>query len=248
VTLRSKAKPEDDITVARRISRQLSVRHHVIDLETPPDPAAGAAYWLQTGGGTNGWDLTDLFPGNAYRFLAAGDVMVGGLCFGIGREKLVLLGGLTLANATGAEIWRRLGQEGPAVFHGFLDDWLAWRRQDPYPLDFAASFYLDQRIPSWIATMMSGFDLLPGHPANNPEIYAALLTPDARERRAGRLQHEVIAALAPGLAGIPVNPVSLGRRLWALAALPRRMLRGRWGSMVPAGGRQGSTSPAGRRK
>lgn len=155
--------------------------------------------------------------------------MVGGLCFGIGRQKLEALAGLDLGTATGAEIWRRLGREpGPPVFHRFLDEWLDWRRQDPYPLDLAATYYLDQRIPGWVATMLSGFDLLPGltlHPANNPRIYAALLTPDPAAQREGRLQHAVIAALAPGLGGEAINPVSPGRRLRALAAVPRRSVR-----------------------
>ena len=223
VTLRSKAKPEDDITVARRISRQLGVRHHVIDLETPPDPAAGAAYRLQTGGGTNGWDLTDLFPGNAYRFLAAGDVMVGGACFGSAARSCRRFDGLTLATAPApssgggspgrqdrrslARLPRRLARLAAA---------------DPYPLDCRDQLTSTSASATWIATSRRASTCCRLTPASGeqPAIYAALLTPDARERRrpaAARRDR----AHSPRAAGTPVNPVPLGRRVPAGLASPR---------------------------
>ena len=66
----------------------------------------------------NGIDLKVLFPGNSYRFLEAGDVMVGGLGFEVGRQKFRdRFVGLTLETATGSELWGRLaGKPGPSQF------------------------------------------------------------------------------------------------------------------------------------
>lgn len=235
VTFRTPFKPDEDAAVAGSLARALGVRHSVIDVQTPLDPGARQTYLLQTSGGINGADLKVLFPGDSYRFLEAGDAMVGGLGFEVGRQYFrEAFGGLTLGTATGAEIWRRLAGEPGGELAGFLDRWLDWRRQDPYPFTLAASFYLDQRLGAWAATLMSGFDLLPGltlHPATGSRIMAAMLSPEIEAQIDGRLQRDVIGALAPGLLRYPLNPVPLRRRIRSAVFRARRAARRtlRWG-------------------
>jgi hypothetical protein len=206
------------------------VRHTVIDLQRPPDPELGRMYRLQTSGGINCADLKVLFPGNTYRFLEAGDVMVGGLGFEFGRQKFKeFFDGLDLETASGTELWRRLSREtDPSEFAGFLDEWLAWRRRHPYAFNLVASFYLDQRLGAWAATLMSGFDLAPGatiHPGTGAKILAAMLTPDTDAQMSGRLQRDVIRSLAPGLMRFPCNPVPLRRQIRTMVGKARRAAR-----------------------
>jgi hypothetical protein len=234
VTFRGPAKPESDIVMAARLSRVLGVRHHVIVPE-PHDPVAAEAYGRITSDALNDWDLTHVYPGNVYRFVGRDDVMVGGGCLELGRQKFAqLFGDLTLESATGRVIWRRLARDdGPPDFVRFLDDWLGWRRADPYPLNLVATHYLDQRIGAWAATAMQGYDLVDGrviHPANNPRIFAALVTPPLEEQVAGTLQFEAISAMAPALTAFPVNPVSVRTRLRHAVGRTRRLARAVLGS------------------
>jgi hypothetical protein len=71
------------------------------------------------------------------------------------------------------------------------------------------------------------------HPANNRRIFAALITPSPEEQVAGRLQRELIARLAPGLAGLPVNPVPVGRRLRRRVGAYRRGIRAQLARLWP---------------
>jgi hypothetical protein len=233
VTLDYVGKPRSDVTVARAIARRLGVRHQTIRL-APPDPGLAARFRAHTAGAFADWDNTHIFPGGGYRYLGRGDAMIVGACFEIGRQTA---GGhcfrdVDLATATGAEVWRNRngGQPAPAALAGFLDEWLAWRRAHPLPMDFAATFYLDQRIGGWRAALEHGYDLLPGLslcPANNPRIYSAMITPGLEDQVAGRIQREAIGLLAPELVAFPHNPKTLRCHMKVL----RRRVRG---ELLPA--------------
>jgi hypothetical protein len=204
--------------------------HSVIEARTPLDPAAGETYLRQISGGMNGVDLKLLFPGNAYRFLEAGDVMVGGLGFEVGRQKFRdHFAGLDLETATGTALWQGLTRRTePSEFPAFIDEWLQWRRRHPYPFDLVTTCYIDQRLGAWGSTLMSGFDLLPGstvHPAASARIMAAMLTPPFEAQVEGRLQHDVIRALAPELARFPINPVPFRRQVRSVVSRAKKAVR-----------------------
>lgn len=228
VTLDYRGKPRTDVAVARAISRRLGLRHHVLRLG-PPDPAAAARFAAHTAGAFLDWDHTHVFPGGGYRYLRPGDAMLVGACFEVGRQTAGegCFAGLDFATATGERVWRsRTGRPAPPAFAGFLDEWIAWRRLHPLDMDFAAAFYHDQRTGGWRAALEQGYDLLPGVslcPANNPRVYSALVTPGPADQRAGRLQRDAIACLAPELLAFPLNPKPLRHRLGLL----RRRLLGR---------------------
>jgi hypothetical protein len=218
VTLDFCGKPSTDVSVARAIARRLGVRHRTLRLDRP-DPARAARYAAHVAGAALDWDHTHVFPGGGYRYLAAGDVMVVGACFEVGRQTAGegVFRDLCFETATGAEVWRRrTGTQAPPVAAALLDEWIAWRRAHPLDMDFAAAFYLDQRLGGWRAALEHGYDLLPGVsvcPANDARIYSALITPSPADQRAGLLQREAIALLAPELLEFPINPAPLRHRV-----------------------------------
>lgn len=226
VTLDYCGKPCSDVTIARAISRRLGVRHRTIRLD-PPCPETAARFAEHTAGVFLDWDHTHIVPGDGYRYLGPDDAMIVGSCFEIGRQLTgeTRFKGFDFADATGLEVWMaRAGQVAPPAYAALLDEWIAWRRAHPLDMDFAAAFYLDQRIGGWRAGLEQGYDLLPGIslcPANNPKIYSAMITPSLSDQREGRLQREAIGFLAPELLGFPINPVPLRVRARKL----RRRLR-----------------------
>ena len=232
-------KPRADVAVARAISRRLGVRHRALRLARP-DPEAAARIAAQVAGAVLGWDQTDVFPGGGYGYLGPGDVTVAGACFEVGRQLTgeTRFKGLDFGNATGAEVWRRR-TDAPAApaFAGFLDEWIAWRRAHPLAMDFAAAFYLDQRLGGWRAALESGLDLLPGVslcPANSAAVYSAMITPDPAAQREGRLQKDAIALLAPELLEFPLNPPPLRARVARMRRALAAGLRTRLPRFAPA--------------
>ena len=232
-------KPRTDVTVARAISRRIGVRHRTLRIGAP-DPAAAARITDHAEGTVLGWDHSHVYPGGGYAYLAPGDVMIQGACFEIGRQLTgeTRFQGIDFSNAVGADIWRRRtdAPEAPA-YSGFLDEWIAWRRAHPLEMDFAAAFYLDQRLGGWRAGLERGYDILPGVslcPANNPLVYSAMITPTAAAQREGRLQKEAIGLLAPELMSFALNPPPLRHRLGRL----RRQVAARLGlGALPPGAR-----------
>jgi hypothetical protein len=218
VTLRYEAKPESDITIARRISRAFGLRHQTL-APRKPDPEKRDRYAAQVSDAIEDWALTHTFPGDAYRYLQPGDAMIVAGCFEVGRQYYAPdLGDLDLGATSGAEIWARMnrGATGPTALTDALDAWKAWRGAHPEGLDWLAAFYLDQRLTAWRASFELGYDLLPGislHPANHVRILSGMITPDPEDQRDGRLQRAVIELLEPRLLDFPVNPPSLEERL-----------------------------------
>lgn len=245
VTTEYVGKPDTDITVARAISRKLGIRHQVIGLK-PFDHSRATALRQHTSGAYCDWENTHLFPGDAYRFLNPGDAMILGGCFEVGRQRSMIgcFAGADFGTITGEEVWlRRVGKPGPQVYYGFLDEWIAWRRRHPTRMHFASAFYLDQRLSGWRASIELGYDLLPGvalNPANDPQIYSALITPNGEDQRSGRLQRETVAMLAPGIAQFAYNPVSLRRRALRTARAAKALVVG--AKLAPA--RQIAMTPA----
>lgn len=230
-TLEFLGKPKTDIGVARAIARKIGVRHHVVPLQ-PYDFRIADVLRDQTGGSFLDWENTHVFPGNGYRYLGDGDALIIGGCFEVGRQtsQFHCFADARFSEITGEQVWlKRAGKPGPQEFYGFLDEWIAWRREHPSQMHFCSSFYLDQRLTGWRSAIELAYDLLPGialNPANNPRIYSALITPDGEDQRAGRLQRDVIARLAPSLVAFPYNPVPLRRIMVGRARTVKRFLFG----------------------
>ena len=184
----------------------------------------------QAAGAFLDWDISHIFPGNGYRYQRPGDAMIAANGFELGRHYFArYFGDLDFAAASGAEIWaRRSGAPGPPALAALLDDWRDWRGAHPGGLDWSNAFYLDQRLGAWRASLEAGYDLLPAvvlNPANDARVLSALVTPDFPDQVAGRLQHALIARLAPELAGFPLNPPTLAERLRRFPRGLRRRVR-----------------------
>jgi hypothetical protein len=236
VTFRYVGKPITDVRIAAAISRRFGLTHHIMGLE-PAQPGIAALVERHTCGAVLSWGIKELFPGNAYRYQRPGDAMIAAGCFELGRQYFArYLTGLDFPAASGAEILaRRSRAAGPAAFAPFLADWRDWRGAHLEGLDWINAFYLDQRLGAWRAALEQGTDLLPAlvlNPANNARVYSALVTPEPAEQIEGRLQKAVIARLEPRLARFPVNPPTLGKRLWRM----RRNLVRRLGPVLGRGG------------
>ena len=230
VTFRYAGKSPVDAQVAASISRRFGLRHQPIELEQPLRPELGVLLERQACAAALDWDNSHVLPGNGYRYQRPGDAMIAGNGFELGRHYFAhYFGDLDFARASGAEIWaRRAGSPGPAALTGFLDDWRDWRGAHPDGMDWTNAFYFDQRMTAWRAALESGYDLLPAvvlNPANNARVYAALVTPEAPDQLAGRLQHALIDRLAPELARFPLNPPTFGERLRRIPRGIRRRLR-----------------------
>ena len=89
--------------------------------------------------------------------------MIVGGCFEVGRQDEAAPSPASTSTPIGGGIWRRrVGRDGARGYCAMLDDWLAWRRAHPTAMDFAATFYLDQRLSGWRAALEHGYDLLRG--------------------------------------------------------------------------------------
>lgn len=203
----------EDIATAAAISCKLGIEHVAI-LPEPPDPSVPATWRAHTLGSYNDADNNNLFPKKQYRFVGPDTLMLRGGCFEVGRRYFASkLDGLSFETATGMSILRRFRAAQTPELASAFDRWLEGKRARPGRLDLIDSFYLEQRLGSWLSAIEQGMDMLPGRsvqPANSPRIISALLSPDEATRRAGGIQRDVIRYLAPSLLQFPTNP---GRRL-----------------------------------
>lgn len=228
----------NDIEVAGRIARHLGLKHHVIGPEIRDEGLT--RIWREHSAETySDADNVHLLPQNQYRFLGAGDVLVRGGCFELGRRFYAArLVGLDLGNVTGAALWSRFEAGAPSPQAATaLDEWLDWRRRHDNGLDLVDAFYLDQRAGGWLSAVEHGLDMMPGlsmPAANCGRILSALITPSVADREAGRLQRETIRQLAPGLLRFPINPTSLGDRATKLLRRTRSSLTRRLKQVLPA--------------
>ena len=111
-----------DLDVAKAISAQFGIPHHVIIPQKFDDPKLQA--WKEhTGQSFNDLDM-HWFPLGLWRFLRPGDLFLKGGCFEGGRRFYGTDVPLTFETATGSRIMEYL-----RASHGadVLDEWLNWR-------------------------------------------------------------------------------------------------------------------------
>lgn len=218
-----------ELDIAAQLSRYFGVRHVVFGPQ--PRKESYAEVWREHTGtsyASVGADM--LVPENQYRYLVAGSTSVGGGCFEIGRRFFRhRFEDLNFDNVKGEDLWRRSEDRPPDPRTiQFFDDWLEWRREHPDGFDLVDSYYLDQRIGGWLSYVEHGLGMYPGDlvlAGNCIRIFSALITPGNREREAGKLQRAAIAAMAPGLARIPINPASARQRLKVAKVGTKRVVK-----------------------
>ena len=217
-----------DLRIPADLCRYAGIPHKIVRMDKP-DERAMAALRIHTADSSEGADGIYLIPGNSYGFLEKDTALVRGGCFEVGRRFYRRrLGELELAGATGEQLLSKFGSEAKGDMAGFLDQWLAWRRSHRDGLDLTDSFYLDQRLGGWLSALEQGLDVLAGNsvqPVNCERFFAALMAPEAEERYTGSLQHDIIRGFDKNLLKFPVNPVSFGTKMRAMARKSKRQLQ-----------------------
>ena len=217
-----------DLRIPAELCRYAGIPHKVVRMDRP-DEKAMAALRIHTAASSEGADGSYLIPGNSYGFLEKDTALLRGGCFEVGRRFYQRrLGELELAGATGEQLLSKFGPEANEDMAGFLDRWLAWRRSHRDGLDLTDSFYLDQRLGGWLSAVEQGLDVLPGNsiqPVNCERFFAALTAPEAEERYAGVLQQNIIRSFDRNLLKFPINPVSFGTKIKAMARKGKRQLQ-----------------------
>jgi len=148
-----------------------------------------------------------------WNFLAAGDVVVHGGCFEVGRcfyyrrfPEPAEPGRVPAA----AEIAGWLGEPADSSAVAGLEQWVRHAAQHPLPwLDWRDRFYIEQRLAGWLSSLEHSLDLIDAtryHPANAAETFSLLLEVPRAERATGEHQRELVRRLAPALLELPVNP------------------------------------------
>lgn len=149
------------------------------------------------------------FARDQWRFVNGGDLILGGLCFEVGR----------------CYFWRKLGDDPfpsvEAIARGYhedpnsslsqgMADWLRWVKQTPHPdLDWRDRFYIEQRLGGWQCAREQSMDLIPAdllHPMNSHYAHALSLSVPVEKRAKGQHQIDLVKRMAPQLLELPVNP------------------------------------------
>jgi hypothetical protein len=221
-----------DIDIARALATRYGFEHRVV--EPVPGGEQDLALWrIHTGWSVSDADDNKLVPGRQYRFLGSEDVVLRGGCFELGRRfferRLSDLSSVPRAE----EIESRF--DGPRFTDEddrSLEAWIDWRRAHPIGLSFVDSFYLDQRIGGWLASIEQGLDIFPFisvHPGNSDAAFAALMSyEDPRQAREGRIQRLAATSMCRDILDVPVNPTPTLRKLTRQVRSRLRAMRRRW--------------------
>lgn len=155
------------------------------------------------------------YPGNArlyfardqWRFTKAGDVVLRGNCFEVGK----------------CYYWRKLpdkpnvdhlltglGEQAHSSARTGIQEWLEWALKTPHVgLDWRDRLYLEQRLGGWLSTAMLVCDLEPVMellPANCSDIYELMLAVPLEKRLSGEYMIQLINRITPDLLKFPVSP------------------------------------------
>jgi hypothetical protein len=215
MTLAVSKSSETDIRIAADLSRSLGLKHHVIVAEPHVDAQADRVAWeRQTLAASSDAIDVVLIPGRFYRFFRAGDVLVRGGCFELGRRYYrKQLGDLDLDHHGAQKIWEHMMAERALdlATESEPDAGVNWRRQHPDGLAAVDSFYLDQRIGGWLALDELALDCTLAtliQPAASDAVLSSLVSGTKKGSEEGRIQLGCIRQLAPNLLNMPINPAT----------------------------------------
>jgi len=149
------------------------------------------------------------FARGQWEFAQAGDLIVGGLCFEIGRcyfwEKL---GDDPAPTAEG--IARGYQEDPDSSLTSAMAEWIEWADQTPHPeLDWRDRFYIEQRLGGWQSAREQSMDIIPVdllHPMNSSHAHALSLSVPVEKRAKGQHQIDLVRRMAPQLLEYPLNP------------------------------------------
>lgn len=216
-----------DAVTAIEICKRFGVRHHLIESDTV-NPKAAALLQAHQGHAVCDADVKTLFPGNFYRFLQPGDVMVRGGLFELGQRDYIgkfIDMSFDRPDELPALIAQRFGEPADTGLVEMLQEWVAYRHAHSLDLDFIDAFFFDHDIGSWLSAIEQGLDMLPGvslHPKNSLPFLQWLMSTSPSRRRLGVIQKRVVSSIDTTLGNMPYNRQH-GIRQW-VKGLPIEML------------------------
>lgn len=203
---------EHDAISAARISSHYGIQHHVITGETP-DATRARSLSRHSLESVHDADVTSLFPGGMYRHLRAGDVMLRGGLFELGRlDYHGPFYGLSLdkPGKLAHSILRRFREPPEGPLRPIIDAWVRHRTEHSLGLELGDAFFFDQDVGGWLSAVEQGLDSLAGvsmHPVNSLDALRCLMATTPRRRRAGVIQRRMIAYVDRELDKFDYNPV-----------------------------------------
>jgi hypothetical protein len=228
-TWRFDAQSRRDAAIAKRLCARYGIVHHQIDA-AGQNPLALETYLRHTAGCIDDADVHHLIPGNYYRMFGQGDVILLGDVIPIGqvlyarqfqiytRQLQRSAGGS--GELTAESIALSLNEEKSKRVTMALSAWLAYRRVNPIAnMDLFDTYYLDQRIGGWQASISQGMDCLEPdfiQPANSWTCIDLLMATSHERREAYAIQIPAMDTLVPGISKAAS---------WNYAALRYRTLR-----------------------
>jgi hypothetical protein len=208
-----------DCRVARRIARQVGLRHEVVPW-VDPSPRDLEEWQERTGGCVGGrvWRLA-----STRKQLTGPGVRASGLCGEVGRGfywRAEDFDGLAFSPE---ELISRLGLPANGRLHGEAEQWLAGLPVTERP-DVLDLLYVEQRLGCWAGPQQYGDEgnVKSAPPLCDRRLFNLMLSLSCEYRFAQRLSSDLIATLWPELLTIPFNQeIGLRRtvatlRTWAL--------------------------------
>jgi len=149
------------------------------------------------------------FARRQWDFAQEGDLIVGGLCFEVGRCYFWhKLGDSNVPD--GAQIARGWHEAPNSSLMAAMAEWIEWTEHTPHPeLDWRDRFYIEQRLGGWQSARELSMDLIPVdliHPMNSARAHALSLCVPQEKRIKGEHQIDLVRRMAPHLLEFPINP------------------------------------------
>ncbi|MGY3602741.1 MULTISPECIES: asparagine synthase-related protein [unclassified Bradyrhizobium] len=193
------AHSERDAELAKQICKRYGIVHREIVAEGS-NPSALENYRRHTAECVDDADAHHLVPGNFYRIFQPGDLILLGDGFEISADPYALS---TCALSTASSIAVVFGEENSPRVKAALDAWITYRgSQRISNMEISDTFYLDQRLSGWQASICQGQDcLIPEFiaPANSWTCIDLLMANSAERRVSRVIQRRAMDELVPGI-------------------------------------------------
>lgn len=202
-----------DVRIAKRICRKYDLNHKVINGKKR---LYGSSINEQLCRHSNDYvnDVANniLVQDGYYDFLTESSTLIRGSCFEAARHYYAdKLQGLAISTVTADVLWARfmpdtlLDEKTDAA----LTEWINWRRGHDHGLEFCDSYYLDQRVGSWLAGEEQLIQSLPGNfiqPGNSKVCLNAIATGTYLPGDNRQVQVGAIKRCFSDLLKFPINP------------------------------------------
>jgi hypothetical protein len=204
---------EADRTLPPKLAKEVGAKHVWVPKGQYGQYSEEAAELYDAHTGGHAVDANrEFFARGQWAWVRAGDLVLGGGCFEVGRCFYWRrfpngFGGGTLPSADEIADGFHEDSRGPLV--AGLKEWVEWACQTPHSdLDWRDLFYWEQRIAGWLSAIEQALDLMDSdrfYPVNSSHTFATLLRLPVEKRLVSRHHIDLIERMAPELLQLPFN-------------------------------------------